>query len=103
MKRPDPPEQDPLANNVGSVLLSDQIQFYIDHLDPPLIENFDPDNLKPARYNLRLGADAHVEGERKTLDDKTPLILKPHQVAVVQTFESINLPRFLIGRWNLIS
>ena len=30
-----------------------------------------------------------------------PLVLPPHQVAVVKTHEIINIPRFLIARWNL--
>ena len=30
-----------------------------------------------------------------------PLVLPPHQVAVVKTHEEVNVPRFLIARWNL--
>lgn len=105
-KKKDPPASDPMSNLpgvVGSVLLSDQIEYYCDrnNLDPPLIENFIGENLKPARYNLRLGEDAHIEGKWVKIDADHPLILRPHQVAVVITFEEINLPRFLIGRWNL--
>lgn len=99
-----PPELDPLSSLpgvAGSVLLSDQIEYYCANLDPPLIGNFSKKNLKPARYNLRLGDEAHIEGKWVKIDDKQPLILQPHQVAVVRTFEQINLPRFLIGRWNL--
>ena len=33
-------------------------------------------------------------------DDK-PLVLLPHQGAVVKTHEIVNIPRFLIARWNL--
>ena len=37
---------------------------------------------------------------RKVSRDQ-PLVLEPHQVAVVKTHEVINIPRFLIARWNL--
>lgn len=105
-KKKDPPESDPLGSLpgvAGSVLLSDQIEYYCDrnNLDPPLIENFGKENLKPARYNLRLGHEAHIEGKWVKIDQDHPLILQPHQVAVVRTFEEVNLPKFLIGRWNL--
>lgn len=88
-KKKDPPESDPmgiLPGVAGSVLLSDQIEFYCDrnNLDPPLIENFGSENLKPARYNLRLGDEAHIEGQWVRIDDDPPLILQPHQVAVVK-------------------
>src|SRR6266702_3666709 len=105
-RKKEPLESDSLGNLLGvagAVLLSDQIEYYCDgnNLDPPLIENFSSENLKPARYNLRLGEEAHIEGKWVKIDAEHPLILQPHQVAVVKTFEEINLPRFLIGRWNL--
>lgn len=96
--------RDPLdyfGNQPGAVLLSDQIEYYCKNLAPPLITNFSRDCLKPARYNLRLGNSAHIEGRPLSINAKKPLLLKPHEVAIVETFEAVNLPAFLIGRWNL--
>ena len=112
----DPPSFDPLAGvgrdrySPGAVLLSDQIEYYIDKLRPPLLTN--PHNeristsellgsLDAASYKLRLGNKAHVGGERVDISDGRPLLIPPHQVAIVTTHEQINLPRFLIARWNL--
>ena len=113
----DPPDVDPLDDPCsnpdayhGAILLSDQIQYYIDELDPPLIQNPSRDKISPqeledcldaASYKLRLGAEAHVGGERRRISEKEPLVIPAHQVAVVKTYELVNLPRFLIARWNL--
>ena len=114
---PLPPIDDPLDNSTvhpdayhGAVLLSDQIQFYIEKLAPPLVHNphkkkIGPDELKDcldaASYKLRLGDEANVGGRWKPIDESHPLVIPAHQVAVVKTYESVNLPRFLIARWNL--
>lgn len=98
----------PSLAKTGAILLSDQIEFYSrrTNLDPPLItgpegEPLDTGGLKAARYNLRLGGSAHREGDTIRIDNDHPLVLGPHEVAVVQTYEQINLPRFLAARWNL--
>ena len=114
---PLPPSVDPLDNSDlnydayhGTILLSDQIQFYIENLDPPLVHNPDkkeinPDELKEcldaASYKLRLGNEAHLGGKWRRVSEKEPLVIPAHQVAVVKTYEAVNLPRFLIARWNL--
>ena len=105
---------DPLADNSeassGAVLLSDQIEYYIRELPTPLITNPDGrwisnaelgDCLDAASYKLRLGNEANVGGRRVPVSYGEPLVLAPHQVAVVKTHEEINIPRFLIARWNL--
>ena len=98
----------------GAVLLSDQIEYYIRNLTPPLLSNpdrsplahsdlHDPDEgcLDAASYKLRLGNEAHVNGRRTEISNDKPLILAPHQMAVVKTHECINIPGFLVARWNL--
>lgn len=85
----------------GAVLLSDEIEYYCRHAEYPLIQPFNPDNLKPARYQLTLGNEARIEGGPVKIDEAHPLIIAPHQVAIVRTHEKLNIPRFLIGRWNL--
>ena len=83
----------------GVVLLSDEIEHYCNGV-PPLITPFGTDNLKPARYILTLGDEARLDGETIHISPGQPLKLEPHQVAVVRTLETINLPRFLIARWK---
>jgi len=84
----------------GAVLLRNEIEYYAS-LDPPLIENFDKECLKPASYYLRLGSECRVGGKEHNLSDERPtLVIKPHDIAVVSTYEKVNIPGFLIGRWN---
>jgi hypothetical protein len=77
------------AQRPGAVLLDDEITYYCTEVTPPLIASFDPRQLKPARYQLRLGGDARVNGENRAITPQQPLVIKPHQVAVVQTLEGL--------------
>lgn len=117
MAKADPPTNDPLNDSrknagaySGAILLSDQIHYYIKKLNPPLLHNpnrkqFSKEELAEcldaASYKLRLGNEAHVGGEWVRVSADEPLIIPAHQVAVVKTHEEVNLPRFLIARWNL--
>jgi deoxycytidine triphosphate deaminase len=85
----------------GAVLLQDEIRFYSQHPKYPLIQPFEEKNLKPARYQLTLGDEARIGGKRHPIGSNRPLIIEPHQVAIVKTREHLNIPRFLIARWNL--
>ena len=89
----------------GAVLLADEIKYYCSAPQIPeeqrLIDPFEPDRLRPASYQLTLGCEAHVGGRHEVLDDSSPLILEPHQVAVVTTRETLRIPRFLVARWSL--
>ena len=86
---------------VSGVLLSDEIEFYVTH--GQLIEPFSDCNLKPAGYELTVGDEAILGGKSLRLNDhdKRGLCIPPFEVAVVKTGETLNLPRFLIGRWNI--
>jgi deoxycytidine triphosphate deaminase len=100
-----PPEHDPKDATwekwTGSVLTSDEIDRHCSEIQPPLIDPYDAKLLKPARYQLRLGPEARVGGEDKMIDKDHPLVIPPHQVAIVRTRETLVIPRYLIGRWNL--
>lgn len=88
----------------GAVLPAEAIEAYSDptKCPYPLIEPYDRTLLRAARYELRLGDVAHVGGAPKSLSDDDPyILLPPHQVAVVKTYEFLRIPRFLIARWNL--
>ena len=121
METKPPAVYDPLSESTdhpdayrGAVLLSDQIEYYIRELDPPLVSNpdgspldssdlNDPQNgcLDAASYKLRLGDQAHVGGKQVQVSEDKPLVLPAHQMAVVKTHESVNVPRFLVARWNI--
>ena len=95
------PRKDTWEHWTGAVLLDDEIKHYASHPEYPLIHPFNEKNLKPARYQLTLGSEAKVGGTLERIDKDHPLIIQPHQVAIVRTQETLNLPRFLIARWNL--
>ncbi len=94
-------EKDPHPDKTG-VLLSDEIEFYV--RQSQLICPFAEDNLKPAAYELTVGDEAVVGGKPCRLSDCWPnhsLSIPAFEVAVIKTAETLNLPRFLIGRWNI--
>jgi deoxycytidine triphosphate deaminase len=82
------------------VLLSDRIEHYCGP-DFKLIWPFEKEYLRPAGYDLRVGGNYAQGGEHYTLNDGGFLTIEPYQVAVIQTLETLNLPGFLIGRWNI--
>lgn len=84
------------------VVLSDGIRFYCKQFD--LIAPFEEENLKPANYQLCGGDEYAVGGVPGTLIDSLgsdELEIPSFEVAVIKTLETINMPRFLIGRWNI--
>ncbi len=94
------PQADPLLG--PGVILSDVIQRYVDEFD--LIRPFNPRNLKPACYKLTIGDECAVGGQIHSLVDQTGknvIRIPPFQVAIIKTAETINMPVFLIGRWNI--
>lgn len=83
------------------VLLSDQIKEYATKFK--LIHPFLDKNLKPASYKLTIGTEYAVGGIMHTLLDSQSdrIVIPPFEVAIIKTRETLNLPRFLIGRWNI--
>jgi hypothetical protein len=86
-------EKDPRGNFPnrynGAVLLADEIRYFCTSDAIPqnqqLVAPFEPKRLRPASYQLTLGREAHVGGRHQLVTDSSPLILEPHQVAVVST------------------
>jgi len=83
----------------SGVLLSDEIMRHVDKFG--LILNFQEKNLKSAGYELRVGKKYAIEGVIKKLTKGKELTIDPFQCVIVSTIEKINMPRFLIARWNL--
>lgn len=95
------PRSDVWSKWQGAVLLRDEIEYYA-NLNPPLINPFERDLLKPASYHLCVGSHCRVDGEDKWLSEQDPqLTIPPHASATISTFEEVNIPGFLVGRWNL--
>jgi deoxycytidine triphosphate deaminase len=96
-----PAEVDPHPS-VHGVLLSDEIIFYATHHN--LIRPFNRRNLKPAGYELCVGDEYFLSGKFSRLggegEDKA-IIIPPFEVAVLKTAEILNIPRYMIARWNI--
>jgi deoxycytidine triphosphate deaminase len=92
-------EQDPGCPDSG-VLLSDRIRHYC-RPRFKLISPFKISCLRPAGYDLRVGSNYAKGGGHYTLADGGSFTIEPYQVAIIQTLETLNLPAFLIGRWNI--
>ena len=87
----------------GAVLLKDEIRRYCQEAIR-LIRPFedDPKYLKPSSYHLRLGNKYRVDGVDYELSDNNRILkIPPHGIAIVRTYEWVNIPGFLVGRWNL--
>ena len=84
----------------GAVLLSDEIERFANKYR--MIDPFNSKNLKAASYYLTLGEECQQRGEPVTLSESNRYLqIMPYELAVLSTYETINLPRFIIGRWNL--
>jgi len=82
------------------VLLGDAIKYCVQTFD--LIQPFEEKNLKPANYKLTIGEECAISGEIIHLSDPSQTItIEPFQVAIIKTRETLNMPAFLIGRWNI--
>lgn len=87
----------------GGLLLSDQIAALCGP-STKMIEPFDRAMLRAASYRLRVGVEfrkGNSIGILEDADGKRELRLEPGEVVVVQTLETINLPRFIVARWNM--
>jgi deoxycytidine triphosphate deaminase len=94
------PDYERKLDTRSGVLLSDQIAYY-SHPDRRLIEPFSESNLRPAGYDLGVGSNYAIEGNVSPLGVGQKFEIPPYSVAVVEILETLNLPKFLIGRWNI--
>ena len=83
-----------------TVLLAHDIERLCKNAEP-MITPFCTTRLRAASYQLTLGPDIHIGGQERRLNKDAPIILRPHQVAVVCTAEELWIPRHIIARWSL--
>ncbi|GAH77669.1 unnamed protein product, partial [marine sediment metagenome] len=68
----------------------------------PLIDPFANENLQTASYKLSLGNQYRLGDKADYLNDNHKVLtIAPHGIAIVTTYEWLNIPVFLIARWNL--
>ena len=96
---------DPDPDKAPGVLLSDRISFYCKNDKINLIHPFEEDEneglLRPANYDLRVGNKYYLNSEEKEISEKKPLIIEPNQFVHVETYETLNIPFYMIGVYNL--
>ena len=67
-----------------------------------MIRPFDPQLLKPASYELTLGARCLVEGVETILTDDSPVLtIPPNSIAFVSMQQVLCLPHYVVGRFDL--
>ena len=69
-----------------------------------MIQPFFASKLKPAAYELSVGDLYSIGGKTFTLSPDRPeqeIVIKPFEVVIIQTLERLNLPEFMIARWNV--
>lgn len=87
------------------VLLADQICRAV--VDFHLIDPFDSrprEKLRPAGYELSVGKYYSIGGKIGELADEqgqNEIVVRPFEVVIIQTLELVNVPEFMIARWNV--
>lgn len=86
--------------DMSGILLSQNINYLAN--EGKMIQPFDKDLLKPAAYMLRIGPKYAKGNPPEKFESENGVIrLEPFEVAIISTFEMINLPYNIIARWNL--
>jgi len=93
--------EDPHREDRG-ILLSNRIHELCEQ--KLLISNeYKEDNLRPASYTLRIGDDyIDSEGNKRCLtDEEDTIVFKKNSIVFVSTKEELNLPYYIVARFNL--
>jgi deoxycytidine triphosphate deaminase len=96
---------DPERHNPGrkGMLLSNQIEKFCDEKFL-IAEGYEPKNLRPAAYTLRVGSKyVDSRGRQGNLDSKKKPYFKmePNSIVYVSTHEKLDLPCYIAARFNL--
>jgi deoxycytidine triphosphate deaminase len=107
------PLEDDDFTDIHGVLYSDMIRHYSEGVavEHRMITPFDKKQMHPAGYKLTVGDEFYLSGSVSYLhgNENVPhdkqvkwLEIPPFEVAIIKTGEILCLPRFLIGRWNIV-
>ncbi len=93
-----PNEPDDEDRGTG-VLLSERIERLCNKYN--MIHPLNKEHLKPASYELSVGELYSRGGATFPLVKGGSFTIQPFEVVLIQTLETLNLPPFLIARWNI--
>ena len=97
---PNFPDNPPIEFRSNAVLLRDKIKKLVDEYH--LIFPFSEDNLELASYRLTVGNEYALGGKiYKIPYNSTHIKIPPFEVAIIKIREILNIPPWLIGRWNI--
>ena len=93
--------RDPNESDRG-ILLANQIDQLCER-NLLISKDYTQENLRPAAYTLRIGDDfIDSDGERgKLSDEKESFVFKKNSIVFVSTKEELDLPFYIIARFNL--
>lgn len=93
--------EDPRQGDRG-ILLSNRIHELCEQ-KLLIAEHYERNNLRPASYTLRIGSDyIDSEGNKRCLtDEEDTIVFKKNSVIFVSTKEKLDLPYYIIARFNL--
>lgn len=84
-----------------STIVDSQIQILA--LSDRLIEPFNPRQINPASYDVRLGSDLYVEKSEGWVRQELPYMLRPGEFVLGCTEELISLPNYIEAQFQLKS
>lgn len=95
---------DPDPSHQPGLLLSDRILFYCEKVN--LVFPYDPCFVGPASYTLHAGREYMISrkpGNVETLDleKEGKVIIPPNGLIYIRFYEEVNIPRYMIARFNL--
>jgi deoxycytidine triphosphate deaminase len=89
-------------DEVQGVMSADQIRKYVESPKSKMISDWEEPNLKTASYKMRVGNEYSYHGTIKQLRRESDFVeIPPFEVVIIKTWETLNLPRFIAGRWNI--
>ncbi len=89
---------DPDPDSTG-ILLSDRIEFYAKRVN--LIVPFDRDSLGPASYTLHAGKEYLLNNVHGDLERDGTVQIPPNGLIYIRFYEEVNIPHYMIARFNL--
>jgi len=81
------------------ILLSDRISYYADAVK--LIDNFHPESLRPACYDLHVGDAYYLDDKLYSLKKGQSIEIPPSGLVYIKIEERLNIPYYIVARYSL--